>query len=80
MRIYVGNLSRKTTEPELREAFEKFGPVDSLRIVLDKKSGDSRGFAFVEMDASEHALRAITELHGQEVFGNVLKVSEATAR
>ena len=77
MKIYVGNLNLETTEPQLRESFEKFGEVSSLAIVKDKDSGQSRGFAFVEMASDEHAQQAITGLHGQDLTGNLLKVSEA---
>ncbi len=77
MKIYVGNLSRETTEAQLRESFMKFGEVASLAIVTDKESGKSRGFAFVEMSSEEHAQAAIAGLQGQDLGGNVLKVNEA---
>lgn len=77
MKIYVGNLSHETTEVQLRESFTKFGDIASLAIVTDKESGKSRGFAFVEMTSEEHAHGAISGLHGKELGGNVLRVSEA---
>lgn len=77
MKIYVGNINPETTEPELRESFEKFGEVSSLAIIKDKESGQSRGFAFVEMSSEEHGQEAISGLHGQDLTGNTLKVSEA---
>lgn len=77
MKIYVGNLNQETTEPQLRESFEKFGEVSSLAIVKDKESGASRGFAFVEMSSDENANEAIAGMHGQDLTGNLLKVSEA---
>jgi RNA recognition motif-containing protein len=77
MKIYVGNLNHETTEPQLRESFEKFGEVTSLNIVMDKESGKPRGFAFVEMPSDEHAQKAITDLHGKDLAGNLLKVNEA---
>ncbi len=77
MKLYVGNLSLETTEPQLRESFEKFGEVTSLNIVMDKESGKSRGFAFVEMSSDEHAQKAITGLDGEDLAGSLLKVNEA---
>ncbi len=65
MNIYVGNLSFKTTEDELRKEFEGFGEVGSLNIVKDPYTGRSRGFAFVEMGQRDHALAAITGLNGK---------------
>lgn len=77
MKLYVGNLSLETTEPQLRESFEKFGEVTSLNIVMDKESGKSRGFAFVEMSSDEDAQKAITGLDGEDLAGSLLKVNEA---
>jgi RNA recognition motif-containing protein len=79
MKIHVGNLNLETTEQQLRESFEKYGEVSSLDIVKDKESGKPRGFAFVEMTSNEHAKTAITELHGADLAGNLLKVSEANS-
>jgi RNA recognition motif-containing protein len=80
MKIYVGNLSKETTEPQIRESFEKYGEVTSLNIVLDKESGKSRGFAFVEMSSDEQAGEAITGMNGKDLYGNLLKVNEANRR
>lgn len=77
MKIYVGNLATETTEPQLRSSFEKFGEVTTCDVVMDKNSGQSRGFAFVEMASTEHAQKAITDLHGTDLAGNLLKVNEA---
>jgi RNA recognition motif-containing protein len=77
MKIYVGNLNHETTEPQLRESFEKFGEVTSLNIVMDKASGKPRGFGFVEMSSEEHAQSAISSLNGQDLAGSLLKVNEA---
>jgi RNA recognition motif-containing protein len=77
MKIYVGNLPHETTEPQIREAFEKFGEVTSLNIVKDKDTGKPKGFAFVEMSSDENAQKAIIGLHGKELAGNLLKVDEA---
>ena len=77
MKIYVGNLADETTEPELRKSFEEFGAVTALDIVMDKESGKSRGFAFVEMSSDEHAQNAIEGLHGKEMAGKPMKVNAA---
>ena len=80
MNIYVGNLSFKTTEEELRTAFEAFGDVSSVKIITDPQTGSSRGFAFVEMPNPSEAKEAIGALNGKEVSGRGLKVSEARER
>lgn len=80
MNIYVGNLSHSTTEDELREAFEEFGDVDSVAIIKDKYTGQSRGFGFVEMPDNGEAESAIAELNGQSFGGRTLTVNEARAR
>lgn len=77
MKIYVGNLPPETTEEQLRGSFEEFGQVTSLNIVKDRDSGRSRGFAFVEMSSDEHGQKAITDLHGKDLGGHLLKVNEA---
>ncbi|PKK82599.1 MAG: RNA-binding protein [candidate division Zixibacteria bacterium HGW-Zixibacteria-1] len=77
MKIYVGNLSRETSESQLRESFVRFGEIASLNIVTDKESGKSRGFAFVEMSSDEHAQAAIDSLHGKELGGSLMRVNEA---
>lgn len=78
-RIYVGNLSSHTTERELAGLFERVGQVVSVRIMVDRSTGRSRGFGFVEMN-SEEAERAITQLHQMELNGHALSVSEARTR
>lgn len=80
MKIYVGNLNHETTEPQLRESFEKFGEVSSLDIVKDKDSGKPKGFAFVEMSSDENAQKAISGLNETDLTGNLLKVSKARSR
>ena len=80
MNIYVGNLSAKTTEEELREAFESFGDVDSAKIIKDNLTGRSRGFGFVEMPNQDQAQAAIAELNGKELGGSPLTVNEAKPR
>lgn len=80
MNIYVGNLSFKTTEEDLRKAFENFGKVESATIIKDKFTGESRGFGFVEMPAKAEAQSAITELNGKELKDHTLNVNEARPR
>jgi RNA recognition motif-containing protein len=77
MNIYVGNLSYETTEEELRSAFEQFGAVESVSIIKDKFSGQSKGFGFVEMPAKTEGQSAIEGLNGKERNGRTLKVNEA---
>ena len=80
MNIYIGNLSPKTTEDELRGAFEEFGEVDSVRIIKDNFTGKSKGFGFVEMPNQSQAQEAITGLNGKELGGSALAVNEARPR
>jgi RNA recognition motif-containing protein len=78
-RIYIGNLSTHTTERELRELFERAGRVVSVRIMLDRDTGRSKGFGFVEM-GREEAEQAIRQLHRTEFNGHTLSVTEARPR
>jgi RNA recognition motif-containing protein len=80
MKIYVGNLSFDTSETDLRAAFEAHGTVDSVAIISDKYTGRSKGFGFVEMENSEQAKAAISELHEKELDGRRLNVNEARPR
>lgn len=80
MNIYVGNLSRDVSEQELREAFEAFGPVDSVKIIMDRVTGQPRGFGFVEMPDADEAKAAIEELNGKDLKGRDLTVNEARPR
>ena len=80
MNIYVGNLSRDTTDSDLQKAFETFGKVQSVTIVKDKFSGQSRGFGFVDMPNNEEARAAIDGLNGKELMGRALNVNEARPR
>jgi cold-inducible RNA-binding protein len=76
-KLYVGNLSYTLTESELQGAFAACGEVLSAKIIMDRDTGRSKGFAFVEMATAEHARKAIAELDGKEVGGRALRVSEA---
>lgn len=80
MNIYVGNLPRTATEEDLRQAFEAFGQVASVRIIMDRFSGESRGFGFVEMPTKTEAQSAISGLNGKELKGRTLNVNEARPR
>ena len=80
MNIYVGNLSFSTTEDQLRQAFAGFGEVKSVSIISDKFTGESRGFAFVEMPDKDAATAAINGLNGQELNGRKLNINEARPR
>jgi len=77
MDIFVGSLSFKLKESELREAFEKFGEVSSAKIIIDKITRQSKGFGFVEMPDEEQAKLAISELNGVEMYGRPLVVNES---
>ena len=77
MNIFVGNLSFNTKEDGLRAAFEAYGEVSSARVVSDRETGRSRGFAFVEMPDNNEAQAAISALDGREIDGRALKVNEA---
>ena len=80
MNIYVGNLSYDTRENDLRTAFEEFGSVDSVKIIMDKYTDRSKGFGFVEMTNDEEGKAAISGLDGKEVQGRAIKVNVARPR
>lgn len=80
MKMYVGNLSFDTSEDQLRQLFEAHGAVRSASIVMDRFTGRSRGFAFVEMDDATQANAAIAALNGANVDGRPLTVNEARPR
>ncbi len=77
MNIYVGNLSYSVKENELREIFEEYGEVSSVKIITDKYSGRSKGFAFVEMNNESEAKAAIEELNENEIDGRQITVNLA---
>ena len=78
--IYVGNLAFAATDDDLRSAFEQFGEVTSVNVIMDRETGRSRGFAFVEMADKEQAGEAIEQLNGQEIAGRSVTVNEARPR
>ena len=80
MNIYVGNLSYGMSEDELRAAFGAFGEVSSVKILMDRETGRSRGFAFVEMANNSEAEKAIAQLNGKDIGGRALRINEARPR
>ena len=76
-KLYVGNLSFKTTEDELRSAFSQFGTVTDLYVAMDKMTGRPRGFAFVTMGTPEEAKAATEKMNGTDLGGRQLTVNEA---
>jgi len=80
MNIYVGNLSYRMNDTDLEGVFAEFGQVISCKIINDRETGRSKGFAFVEMDNADSGKAAIETLDGKEVEGRSLKVNEARPR
>jgi RNA recognition motif-containing protein len=80
MNIFVGNLAREVTEEDLKAQFVTFGTVSSVAMIMDKHSGQPRGFAFVEMPDSEEASAAIAGLKGKQLKERTLDISEAQPR
>jgi cold-inducible RNA-binding protein len=80
MNIYVGNLSNHTSEDELRQAFASFGEVSKVNIISDRYTGESRGFAFVEMPNQAEGQAAIDGLNGTDLGGRTLSVNVARPR
>ena len=77
MNLYVGNLNYRVKESDLREVMEEYGTVDSVRIITDRETRRSKGFAFIEMPDSSEASNAIKELNGAEYVGRPMVVKEA---
>lgn len=75
--IYVGSLAFETTEDELRQLFEQYGPVASAKVITDKATGRSKGFGFVEMETQAAAEEAIKQLNGADVGGRKIVVNQA---
>ncbi len=80
MNIYVGNLSKDVTDEDLQNIFSEFGNVRSIKIIKDLFSGESKGFAFVEMPGISEAQKAINELNTKELKGKKIVVNEARPR
>jgi len=80
MKLYVGNLSFETTENDLQDLFEQHGAVNEVRLMMDRITGKSRGFAFVMMNDDAQANAAMSALNGREHNGRPLSVNEARPR
>lgn len=77
MKLYVGNLSYRASEDEIRQAFEGFGRVSNVTIIKDRETGRSKGFAFVDMDSQEAGESAIASMNGKDFGGRNITVNEA---
>jgi len=80
MNIYVGNLDFKVNEDDLQKIFEEYGTVNSVKIIVDKFSGKSKGYGFVEMENKKEASKAIKDLNGSEIENREIIVNEAKPR
>jgi cold-inducible RNA-binding protein len=80
MRLYIGNLSFETTENDLQDAFQAFGAVNDVKIMMDHGTGRSRGFGFVTMGGATEGAAAIDGLNGHDLSGRKLTVNEARPR
>jgi cold-inducible RNA-binding protein len=80
MKLYVGNMSFDSSETELRKAFEAFGAVDSVTIIMDRDTGRPKGFGFIEMSNDAEAKKAIEGMNGKDFMGRTLNVNEARPR
>ena len=80
MNIFVAKLNYRTTKEELEQAFAEFGEVTSAKVIMDRETGRSKGYGFVEMENSEHADEAIRDLNGHSMDGRQLTVNEARER
>ena len=80
MNIYTGNLGRDVSEEDLRQAFQTFGKVESVTLIKDKFTGESRGYAFIEMQSTDEAQAAIDGLNGKELKGRTIVVNQARPR
>ena len=80
MNIYVGNLAYAVTEDQLREAFSQYGAVSRVNLIIDRDTGRSKGFAFVEMDENSDANAAISGLNDKDLGGRKMRVNEAKPR
>lgn len=80
MKLYVGNLAYSTTNESLKALFAEFGDVESAQVVMDRDTGRSKGFGFVELANAQAAQAAISALNGKDVGGRQLTVNEARPR
>lgn len=80
MKLLVRNIARTTTEAELRNLFQPFGTMQSCTLVLDKETGESKGFGFVEMPNQGDAKAAMKSINGKEIAGSKLRVKKAESK
>lgn len=80
MKLYIGNLSFETTEPDLRDLFTQYGTVSDVALMMDKMTGRSRGFAFVTMGTAAEGQAAIGAMDGKQLHDRALTVNEARPR
>ncbi len=80
MNIYVGNLDYQVTSEDLREAFAEYGEVASVNVIIDRETGRSKGFGFIEMPDDSAAEQAINGLNGSPIMGRNMKVNQAKPR
>ena len=80
MNMYVGNLSYSVTEDELRSMFVEYGDVVSAKLIMDRETGRSKGFGFVEMSNNSDAQKAMEDLNGRTIDGRALTVNQARPR
>jgi len=79
-KVYVGNMSYETSQADLEQMFGEHGTVESAQIIMDRDTGRSKGFGFIEMSSDDEAQAAITALDGKDCGGRALKVNEAKPR
>ena len=77
MQILIRNIDRKLSQNEILEFFQKYGKVNSFDLVMDEKTGTSKGFGFAEMVNMDEAMKAISELNGKKIAGTVVRVKRA---
>jgi len=75
MNIYVGNLDYQITEGDLRDIFEEYGTVESVKLIIDKKTNRSKGYGFVEMQKESDGQKAIEDLEGAELEGRTMRIN-----
>ena len=80
MNIYVGNLSYRTEDADLKQLFSEFGAVKSAKVIMDRETNKSKGFGFIEMETAEAGAKAIEALNGKENEGRTLRVNEGQPR
>lgn len=80
MQIYVGNMAYRSTEEGLKDLFEQYGEVKSVKLITDRETGRAKGFAFIEMNNDSEANTAIENLNGKEFDGRTLRINEARPR